>query len=105
MAGRPTHLDEKGRARMVDVGHKPVVRRRAVAEARLTTTAEAARALYDGRLPKGDARSRAILEKMHEEEAGHGENAIDAGAAELPPPVKRLMKLTAKVMTRTAYWL
>ena len=40
---------------MVDVGHKPVVRRRAVAEARLTTTAEAARALYDGRLPKGDA--------------------------------------------------
>ena len=42
---------------------------------------------------------------MHEEEAEHGENAIDAGAAELPPPVKRLMKLTAKVMTRTAYWL
>ncbi len=40
---------------MVDVGHKPVVRRRAVAEASLTTTAEAARALYDGRLPKGDA--------------------------------------------------
>jgi len=57
------------------------------------------------RLPKQDARSRAILEQMHEEEAEHGENAIDAGAAELPPPVKRLMKLTAKVMTRTAYWL
>ncbi len=57
------------------------------------------------RLPKGDARSRAILERMHEEEAEHGENARDAGAAELPPPIKRLMKLTAKVMTRTAYWL
>ena len=57
------------------------------------------------RLPREDARSRAILERMHEEEAEHGENAIDAGAAELPPPVKRLMKLTAKVMTRTAYWL
>ena len=52
-----------------------------------------------------DGRSRAILEKMHAEEAEHGENAIDAGAAELPPPVKRLMRLTAKVMTRTAYWL
>jgi ubiquinone biosynthesis monooxygenase Coq7 len=57
------------------------------------------------RLPQQDARSRAILERMHEEEAEHGENAVDAGAAELPPPVKRLMKLTAQVMTRTAYWL
>jgi ubiquinone biosynthesis monooxygenase Coq7 len=56
-------------------------------------------------LPREDARSRTILERMHEEEAEHGENAIDAGAAELPPPVRRLMKLTAKVMTRTAYWL
>jgi len=56
-------------------------------------------------LPRQDARSRAILERMHEEEAEHGENAIDAGAAELPPPIKRLMRVTAKVMTRTAYWL
>lgn len=57
------------------------------------------------RLPEDDKRSRAILEQMHEEEAEHGENAIDAGAADLPRPVKELMKLTAKVMTRTAYWL
>jgi ubiquinone biosynthesis monooxygenase Coq7 len=57
------------------------------------------------RLPDDDERSRAILKQMHEEEAEHGENAVDAGAAELPRPVKRLMKLTAKVMTRTAYWL
>jgi ubiquinone biosynthesis monooxygenase Coq7 len=57
------------------------------------------------RLPRQDARSRAILERMHEEEAEHGENAVNAGAAELPPPIKRLMRLTAKVMTRTAYWL
>lgn len=56
-------------------------------------------------LPRQDARSRAILERMHEEEAEHGENAVEAGAAELPPPIKRLMRLTAKVMTRTAYWL
>jgi ubiquinone biosynthesis monooxygenase Coq7 len=56
-------------------------------------------------LPENDGRSRAILRQMHEEEAEHGENAIEAGAAELPLPVKRLMKLTAKVMTRTAYWL
>jgi ubiquinone biosynthesis monooxygenase Coq7 len=56
-------------------------------------------------LPADDQRSRAILEKMHMEEADHGENAIDAGAAELPEPVKGLMKFTAKIMTRTAYWL
>jgi len=56
------------------------------------------------RLPADDRRSRAILERMHDEEAQHGENARVAGAAELPPPVKRLMRLTAKVMTRTAYW-
>ena len=56
------------------------------------------------RLPEKDARSRAILERMHAEEAEHGENAIEAGAAELPEPVRDLMKLTARIMTRTAYW-
>ena len=57
------------------------------------------------RLPEQDARSRSIVETMHEEEARHGENAISAGAAELPAPVKKLMQVTAKVMTRTAYWV
>jgi len=56
-------------------------------------------------LPPEDARSRAIVEQMRDEEAEHGKNAIDAGAAELPKPVKRLMRLTAKIMTRTAYWV
>ena len=56
-------------------------------------------------LPQQDARSRAIVEKMRIEEEEHGENAVLAGAAELPAPVKKLMRLTAKVMTRTAYWV
>ncbi len=56
------------------------------------------------RLPEEDAKSRAIVEQMRDEEAEHGENAIDAGAAELPRPVVRLMRATAKVMTKTAYW-
>lgn len=56
-------------------------------------------------LPEADARSRAIVEKMRDEEAEHGENAILAGAAELPGPVKKLMRLTARVMTKTAYWV
>jgi len=33
------------------------------------------------------------------------ENAIDAGAADLPAPIKKLMEITARVMTRTAYWV
>lgn len=56
-------------------------------------------------LPAEDARSRAIVETMRDEEAIHGENAVEAGAADLPGPVKALMRLTAKVMTRTAYWV
>ncbi|MGI9248431.1 MAG: 2-polyprenyl-3-methyl-6-methoxy-1,4-benzoquinone monooxygenase [Woeseiaceae bacterium] len=56
-------------------------------------------------LPPEDARSRAIVERMRDEEAEHGENAVDAGAANLPGPVKKLMQITAKVMTRTAYWV
>ena len=56
-------------------------------------------------LPPEDARSRAIIEQMRDEEAEHGQKAIAAGAAELPRPVKRLMRMTAKVMTRTAYWV
>jgi cyclic pyranopterin monophosphate synthase len=52
---RPTHLDERGQARMVGVGHKPEVGRRAVAEAVVSMAPESARAMSDGALPKGDA--------------------------------------------------
>ena len=56
-------------------------------------------------LPAEDAKSRAIVEQMRDEEEEHGGNAIEAGAAELPAPVKRLMQMTAKVLTKTAYWV
>jgi ubiquinone biosynthesis monooxygenase Coq7 len=55
------------------------------------------------RLPAADAKSRAIVKQMRDEEEEHGENARQAGAAELPEPVQRLMRLTARVMTGTAY--
>ncbi len=54
-------------------------------------------------LPAGDHRTRAILEKMKEDEERHGEIAGRAGAAELPDPVRKLMGLASKVMTTTAY--
>lgn len=56
-------------------------------------------------LPAEDSKSRAIVAQMRDEEQRHGEDAVAAGAAELPKPVKRLMQLTARIMTRTAYWV
>ena len=49
-----THLDEQGRARMVDVAGKDVTHRRAVARARITMQAETAQALGAGTVAKGD---------------------------------------------------
>ncbi len=57
------------------------------------------------RLPSPDAKSRAVLEQMREDEAHHATVAIESGAARLPEPVQRLMTVTAKVMTRTAFWV
>ena len=54
------------------------------------------------RLPENDARSRAIVEQMKEDEAHHATTALEAGGAELPPPIRRLMTLTSKVMTTLA---
>lgn len=57
------------------------------------------------RLPAGDARSHAILEQMKTDETHHGDKASRAGGMPMPAPVRALMRLTSKVMTRTAYWL
>ena len=54
-------------------------------------------------LPDGDKRSRAILEKMRDDELHHATKAETAGAKELPKSIKRFMNLTSKVMTKTAY--
>lgn len=57
------------------------------------------------RLPVNDVRSRAIVHRMRDEEALHGANARDAGASGLPLPVRRIMQLSARIMTGAAYWL
>ncbi len=57
------------------------------------------------RLPAGDVRSRQILEQMTSDEAGHGQTARLRGASELPPPIPRLMRAVARVMTGASYWL
>lgn len=54
------------------------------------------------KLPAGDARSRAILAQMRDDEVRHGRQARDAGGVDLPAPVKRLMQVTGRIMTTTA---
>jgi cyclic pyranopterin phosphate synthase len=49
-----SHVDAKGEARMVDVGSKPVIARRAAAEATLLCAAATIRLLKKQALPKGD---------------------------------------------------
>ena len=55
------------------------------------------------KLPPEDARSRAILDQMKIDEAKHAQMAEDSGARDLPPPIRRLMKLTASAMKAVAY--
>lgn len=57
------------------------------------------------RLPERDARSRAIVAQMKNDEARHGSEAIALGASELPLPVGALMRLAARVMTGTAHYI
>ncbi len=57
------------------------------------------------RLPAADTASRAVLEQMKADEARHAVQAQAAGAAELPRPVRRLMRAAAKVMTTTARYV
>lgn len=49
-----THLDEQGRARMVDVGDKPDSERRAVAAGSVYMQPETLRLIRDGAVKKGD---------------------------------------------------
>lgn len=57
------------------------------------------------RLPEGDLRSRAILEKMKQDEIAHGAKAASLGGSELPLPLRLAMRLASRVMTRSSYWL
>ena len=56
-------------------------------------------------LPEADARSRAILEVMKEDEARHADHAEAAGAKILPHPIPGAMALASKLMKTVAYRL
>ena len=55
------------------------------------------------RLPVADVGSRAIVEHMRRDEAGHADRAQALGAAPMPGPVRAVMHLAARIMTATAH--
>ena len=87
-----SHVDEAGDVRMVDVGDKPLSRRRAVASATVTMAPETARRLRE--LPKGDALATAqvagilaakrpaeLIPLCHPLPLSHVEVSLDVGDA------------------------
>lgn len=57
------------------------------------------------KIPKKDKRTHVILQQMHTDEAQHAKMAENAGAAELPTPIKKMMLCIAQLMTKTSYYL
>ena len=56
-------------------------------------------------IPGADLKSRAVVEQMKKDERAHADSAADAGAEDLPHPIPWVMRVVAKVMTRTAHWI
>jgi ubiquinone biosynthesis monooxygenase Coq7 len=57
------------------------------------------------RLAPQDAKTRAIVVQMKQDESAHARTAYGLGAAELPETVKRAMRLSARAMTQVSYWV
>lgn len=57
------------------------------------------------KLPHQDGRSRAVLKQMQSDEARHADTAMQHGGAELPKPVKFVMQMLSKAMTKSSYYL
>jgi len=56
-------------------------------------------------LPAEDNKTRAILQQMHTDEMAHAQEAVNLGGTELPTPIKAAMKVSSKIMTKTAYYV
>ena len=54
-------------------------------------------------LPTNDQASRAIVATMADDEAAHGQSARAMGGRDLPAPIEKAMRQSAKLMTKTAY--
>ncbi len=61
VSARLTHLDARGRIRMVDVGQKPVTRREAIARGQVRMARATLQAIVGGQLKKGEALAAARI--------------------------------------------
>jgi 3-demethoxyubiquinol 3-hydroxylase len=57
------------------------------------------------KLPSNDTKSRAIVEKMLEDEARHADSALKAGGVVFPSPAKSIMTTASKAMTKISYFI
>ena len=57
------------------------------------------------RLAGRDAKTRAVIEGMQREEAGHRRTAETLGAHDLPDRARHGMRLAARLMTTLSYWI
>lgn len=60
---------------------------------------------HKARIAEADRRTWKILEQMRLDEVSHADTAVRLGARELPTPVKQMMWLASKAMTKTAYYV
>src|SRR2546429_9977929 len=111
-----SHIDSRGRAKMVDVGHKPITAREAHAEGFITLQRATIRAIADERVPKGEVfgtariagimaakRCGELIPLCHPLPAASVEVHFDA--PELEPgdhqPVRLHIKSIARIQART----
>jgi ubiquinone biosynthesis monooxygenase Coq7 len=57
------------------------------------------------KLPADDRKSQLVLQQMLVEEERHGEHALEHGGEEFPRGIKRVMRASSQLMTKTTYWL
>ncbi len=99
-----SHLDEEGRAKMVDVGHKPPQLRIAVAEGFVRCQSKTVSALRAKKLPKGDvftvAKVAAILAAKRVDELIPLCHSLPLDAVELQFSLKKnLVSISAEART------
>jgi cyclic pyranopterin monophosphate synthase len=108
---RLTHLTAAGKAQMVDVGHKPVTRRVAIAEGYITLQQATLQAIADEKIPKGEvlgtARVAGIMAAKRCGELiplchplGVESVEVDFDLPELSPDGNRLVQLRIKAIAR-----
>ncbi len=56
------------------------------------------------KLPEQDQKSRAVVTQMLEDENRHSHAALQAGGFAFPRPIKSVMTLVSKAMTKTSYF-